>query len=52
MSVVNWASEYGSSFETWGLECVLVMPTSASSIATGLDFIDEPRSAWMVSCPG
>jgi hypothetical protein len=40
LSVLNCASEYGLSFETWGLECVLVMPRSASSIATGFDFID------------
>jgi hypothetical protein len=30
----------------------LVTPKSASSKATGLDFIDEPRSAWMVNWPG
>ena len=28
-----------------------VTPRSASSSATGLEVIEEPRSAWMLSCP-
>lgn len=35
-----------------GRECVLVTPRSAMSKATGLDFIDEPRSTWVVNWPG
>src|SRR2546422_4230991 len=50
--VRNWLSEYGLSSETWGRECVLVTPRSAINNATGLDLIDEPRSAWMVNWPG
>ncbi len=49
--VRNWLSENGLSSETCGRECVLVMPRSASNRATGLEVIEEPRSAWMVSCP-
>jgi hypothetical protein len=30
----------------------LGIPGSASRNATGLEVIEEPRSAWMVSCPG
>src|SRR5437016_7462686 len=52
VSVLNCASEKGLSFETWGREWVLVTPRSASSNATGLDVIDEPRSAWRVRAPG
>jgi hypothetical protein len=33
--------------ETRGREWLRVMPRSASSIATGLEVIDVPRSAWM-----
>ena len=51
-SVLNCASENGLSFETCGREWLFVTPRSASSSATGLDFIDAPRSAWMVSWPG
>src|SRR5688500_2436488 len=51
-SVLKWLSEYGLSFETCGLECVFVTPRSASKSATGFDVIDDPRSAWTVSCPG
>jgi hypothetical protein len=29
-----------------------VTPRSASRNATGLEVIEEPRSAWMASCPG
>ena len=35
----------GLSLETCGREWVLVTPRSARSRATGLDFIEEPRSA-------
>ena len=37
--------------ETCGREWDWVMPRSASSSATGLDVIEDPRSAWMLSCP-
>ena len=47
--VLNWASEYGLSLETCGRLCDLVTPRSASRNATGLEVIEEPRSAWMVS---
>jgi len=40
------------SLDTWGRECVLPMPRSASSSATGLEVIEVPRSAWIVSVPG
>src|SRR6266404_6217790 len=43
---------YGLSFETCGRLCVFVIPRSASNKATGLDVIDVPRSAWIVSCSG
>lgn len=39
------------SFDTWGREWDWVTPRSASSSATGLDVIEEPRSAWMDNCP-
>src|SRR5947207_4196171 len=52
LSVLNWASEYGLSFEQWGREWLLVTPRSASIRATGLELIEEPRSAWMVSWSG
>jgi hypothetical protein len=42
----------GLSFEQWGREWLLVTPRSASSNATGLELIEEPRSAWMVSWSG
>ena len=47
--VLNWLSEYGLSFETWGRLWVLVMPKSLSKNATDLEVIDGPQSAWMVS---
>ena len=34
---------------TWGREWLLVTPRSASSNATGLEAIEEPLSAWLVS---
>src|SRR5262245_18808331 len=52
LSVLNCASENGLSFETCGRAWVFVTPRSASKRATGLDAIADPRSAWMVSCPG
>src|SRR6266508_5817002 len=48
-NVRNWDSEYGLSLLTCGREWVLVTPRSASRNATGLDAIEEPLSAWMVS---
>src|SRR5450432_1461906 len=51
LRVLNCASEYGLSLLTWGRLWDWVTPRSASRNATGLDVIDEPRSAWMVSCP-
>ena len=47
--VLNPASENGLSLEQRGRECDLVTPRSASSIATGLEAIEVPRSACMVS---
>jgi hypothetical protein len=47
--VLNWASLYGLSYDVCGLEWVLVTPRSASRNTTGLDAIEEPLSAWMVS---
>src|SRR5438270_5357901 len=43
--VRKWLSEYGLSSETWGRLWVLVIPRSAIRKATGLDVIEEPRSA-------
>ena len=37
---------------TCGREWDWVTPRSASRNATGLEVIEEPRSAWMASCPG
>src|SRR5258708_5048549 len=51
-SVLNWLSEDGLSLETYGREWLLVMPRSASKNATGLDVIEEPRSAWSVNVCG
>ena len=48
-NVLNCASENGLSFEQCGREWDLVTPRSASRNATGLEAIEEPRSAWMVS---
>ena len=44
--------KWGLSFEQWGRLWLLVTPRSASKKATGLDAIEVPRSAWIVSCPG
>ena len=52
LSVLNWASENGLSLETCGRLWVRVMPRSARSRATGLEVIDGPRSAWIVSWAG
>jgi hypothetical protein len=45
---LNWASEYGLSFEQCGREWLLVTPKSARSSATVFDAMDVPRSAWRV----
>ena len=50
--VLNWASEKGLSLDTCGRLWVLVTPRSARSSATGLLFIEAPRSACSVSWPG
>jgi hypothetical protein len=52
LRVLNWLSEYRLSSETCGRAWLLVTPRSASSMATGLELIEAPRSAWMVSRPG
>src|SRR5437763_12584702 len=52
LSVLNWLSEYGLSLLTCGREQDWVTPRSASRNATGLEVIEEPRSAWMASWPG
>src|SRR5450759_405952 len=44
--VLNQASEYGLSLETFGRECDLVTSRSDRSAATVLEVIDVPRSAW------
>src|SRR6188768_1859006 len=49
--VLNCASEYGLSLETWGREWVLVTPRSASRKATGCEVIEDPRSAGSVTWP-
>ncbi|CKR67466.1 Uncharacterised protein [Mycobacterium tuberculosis] len=49
LRVLNWASDNGLSLLVCGRECDLVTPRSASSSATGLELIDEPRSACRVS---
>ena len=36
----------------WGREWLVLIPRSASRSATGLERIDEPRSAWTVRRPG
>src|SRR5678816_4215001 len=51
LRVLNCDSENGLSLETCGREWVLVTPRSASKNATGLEVIDEPRSACIVNCP-
>ena len=51
MRVLNCASEYGLSLLTCGREWDWMTPRSASRNATGLEVIEEPRSAWMLSCP-
>src|SRR5674476_34571 len=45
-SVLNQASEYGLSLETFGRECDLVTSRSDRSAVTVLEVIDVPRSAW------
>jgi hypothetical protein len=50
--VLTWLSEYGLSLQRWGREWVLVSSRSASRNATGLEVIDEPRSACTVRVPG
>src|SRR5215210_5993452 len=52
LRVLNCASEYGLSLETCGREWVLVTPRSASRNATGLEVIEDPRSACTVRVPG
>ncbi len=49
LRVLNCASENGLSLDTWGRECVLVTPRSASRNATDFETIAWPRSAWIVS---
>ena len=44
-SVLNCASENGLSLDTWGRECVLVTPRSASRNATDFEIMAWPRSA-------
>src|SRR6516165_10190878 len=51
LKVLNCDSEKGLSLLTCGREWDWVMPKSASRNATGLEVIEEPRSAWMASCP-
>src|SRR5665811_1210724 len=46
LRVLNQASLYGLSLETFGRECDLVTSKSDSSAATVLEVIDVPRSAW------
>src|SRR6476469_4754398 len=48
-NVRNCASLNGLSLLVCGRECDFVTPRSASKNATGLDAIDEPLSAWIVS---
>src|SRR5664279_2124422 len=45
-NVLNQASEYGLSLETFGRECDLGASRSDSNAATVLEVIDVPRSAW------
>src|SRR5690625_126804 len=45
-SVLNHASMYGLSLDTLGLECDRVTLRSASKVATDLEAIEVPRSAW------
>src|SRR4051794_37155091 len=46
--VLNWASEYGLSFEVRGRECERRTPRSTSISDTGFEVMAPPRSAWMV----
>src|SRR6266540_4339396 len=48
-SVRKWDSLYGLSLLVCGREWVLVTPRSASRNATGLDAMEDPLSAWMLS---
>ena len=50
-SVLDGAEE-GLSLEPWGWLWILVTPRSLSRNATGLEVIEEPRSAWTVSWLG
>src|SRR5450756_532412 len=52
LRVLNWASEYGLSFEVYGRLWVLVTPRSVRRSATGFDFMEEPLSACRVSMYG
>src|SRR3954454_12632015 len=48
LSVLNWLSENGLSFDTRGRLWLLVTPRSASRWAIGFEGMELPRSAWMV----
>src|SRR5919205_1342849 len=52
LRVLNWDSEKGLSLGQWGREWLLVTPKSARRKATGLEAMEEPRSAWRVSWLG
>jgi len=45
---LNWASEYGLSFEQRGREWERHTPRSIIISDTGFDVIEPPRSAWIV----
>ena len=47
LRVLNAASEYGLSLETCGREWLRVMFRSVSRVATFLEVIEVPLSAWM-----
>ena len=46
--VLNAASEYGLSLDTWGRLWLRDAPRSTINWDTGLERMDEPLSAWMV----
>jgi len=48
LRVLNWASEYGLSFEQRGREWERHTPRSIIISDTGFDVIEPPRSAWIV----
>ena len=50
-NVVNGASEYGLSLDTWGRKRDWVTPRSASISAAGLEIMELPRSACKLSWP-